>query len=273
MKIRLLWSAAALAGVALVAGCSTQVPQSDPVYQKLDALQQQVAHLQKVVQGQGLMDLASNQQQLEQQLSDLQGQIQELQHDLAQAQDRQQDVDKSFDQRLSALEQGASAVGIQAGVGAGGHKPATGAPQGGSGQGGAAAPSGGGQPSDYQAYRDAFNKLRNGDDAGAIAGFKAFIQKYPTSRFVPNAWYWMGEAHYVDGEYKEAIANFQQVLTKFSNSAKASDAYLKVGYAQYALKDYKSARQTFQAVIQRYPGTTAADLARQRLQQMGSQGQ
>lgn len=271
MKIRLLLAAAALAGVTLVAGCATQVAPNDPVYQKLDALQQQVAHLQKVVQGQGLMDLASNQQQLEQQLSDLQGQIQELQHDLAQAQDRQQGVDKAFDQRLAALEQGASAVGIQAGVGSGGRKSSASA-QKSSSEKSAAGAQGGGEQSDYQAYRAAFNKLRNGDDAGAIALFKAFIQKYPKSRFIPNAWYWMGEAHYVDGEYKEAISNFQQVLTKFSDSAKASDAYLKVGYAQYALKDYKSARQTFQAVIQRYPGTTAADLARQRLQQMGSQG-
>jgi len=276
MKMRLTFAVAALSGAVALAGCATQVPPDDPVYQKLDALQQQVDQLQKKVQGQGLMDMASQQQQMEQEITELQGQIEELHHDLGQMQDREQSVDKDFDQRLAALEQGASAVGIQAGSSSGGSKQASaGAPSGGTATQAAAAQSAGSSsgPSDYKAYRAAFEKLRNGNDADAITAFKKFIQNYPNSRFVSNAWYWTGEAHYVDGDYKEAIRDFQKVLTKYGNSPKASDSYLKVGYAQYALKDYKSARATFKAVIQRYPGTTAADLARQRLQQMGSQGQ
>lgn len=270
MKAASAVAVVAVAACGLVAGCSTQVSPDDPVYQKIDTLQSQVKHLQQVAGGQGMMDMASQQQQLQQEIASLQGQIQDLQHELQQSENRQQLVAQDFDQRLSALEQGASAVGIRAGTAGKPASPAAGgvAPAAASTQGQA-----NGATSDYQAYQAAFAKLRAGHYSEAVTSFDSFIKKYPKSQFVANAWYWMGETHYVNGEYQSAINDFQQVLTKYSDSPKAADAYLKVGYAQYALKDYKDARSTFNGVISRYPGTTAADLAKQRLQVMDAQGQ
>lgn len=276
MRRSALLAAAALAAGVALAGCATQVSPDDPVYQKLDALQKQVGHLQQVAGGQGVMNMASEQQQLEQEIATLQGQVQDLQHELQQSENRQQLVAKDFDQRLSALEQGASAVGISTGGvrGAGAQTAAPGAtsvpaPASAATQ----ASTGGGQSSDYQAYEAAFAKLKNSDYTAAVTAFNNFIKTYPDSPLVANAWYWTGQIHSVNGEYQEAIQDFQQVLTKYSDSPKAPDAYLKIGYAQYAMKDYKNARQTFKAVISRYPGTTAADLAGRQLQQMDTQGQ
>ncbi|MGH8161924.1 MAG: tol-pal system protein YbgF [Gammaproteobacteria bacterium] len=261
----------AVAAVAVLAGCSTSVPLNDPVYTRIDALQQQVSKLQKRIKGEGLMNVASGQQQLTQQMADLQGQIQDLQHQLARQQQHERAVDQNFDQRLTTLEGGKPAGFTNTG--------ATGTSGNSSNSSGsvATAPSNSGtsgssQSSDYAAYQAAFGKLRSGDNAGAITAFQQFIQRYPNSRFVPNAWYWMAETHYVNGQYKDAISNFKQVLTKYPNSPKAADSQLKIGYAQYALKDYKGARTTFRTVIKKYPGTTPADLAKQRLQKMGSQG-
>ncbi len=275
MKTKAFAGVCVLAGVALLGGCASQVAPDDPVYQRIADLQHQVSQLQKVVKGQGLMDVASSQQQMQQELATLQGQIQDLQHQYQQSLAREQSVDQDFDRRLAALEQGASAVGIQAG----GNKPPAGAsdasgamattPGAGTTQGGGAS----GQGSDYAAYQAAFAKLRSGNNADAITAFTGFIKQYPDSRFVPNAWYWMAETHYVNGEYQDAIGDFQQVLDKYPDSPKTADSYLKIGYAQYALKDYRSATATFKAVISKYPGTTVADLARQRLNQMGAQGQ
>ncbi len=274
-RSRLTIWAGGLAGVALLAGCTTTVPLNDPVYTRIDSLQQQVNKLQKLVKGQGLMNVASGQQQLTQQIADLQGQIQALQHQLAQQQQHERAVDQNFDQRLTVLE-GGTPAGF-AGGGASGTAGATGSGNAANPSGSPTTPpksgaAGSGQSTDYAAYQAAFGKLRAGDNAGAITAFQKFIQQYPNSRFVPNAWYWMAETHYVNGQYKTAIDDFQRVLTKYPSSPKAPDSQLKIGYAQYALKDYKGARATFQTVIRKYPGTTSADLARQRLQKMGSQG-
>lgn len=280
MKSKAVAALCILAVGALLGGCASQVAPDDPVYQRIGELQQQVNHLQKLVRGQGLMDVASSQQQMEQELATLQGQIQDLQHQYQQSVARQQSVDQDFDRRLAALEQGASSLGIQVGGNNNGASPGSPAAAGSTGGAmpvvsGAAGTQAGGQgvsQADSAAYQAAFDKLKAGDNAAAIKAFTAFIKKYPNSRFVPNAWYWMAESHYVNGEYQDAISEFQKVLDKYPNSSKAPDSYLKIGFAQYALKDYKSATATFKAVISKYPGTTAADLARQRLKKMGAQG-
>lgn len=266
MKLHIWLACGALAGATLLAGCATRVSSTDPINQKVDKLQRQIAQMRKSMSGQGVMDIASNQQQLEQQVSDLQGQLQQLQHKIQQAQTRQQNVDKSFDQRIAALEQGASAAGVSAGTGNQKSSGSQGQPPGTSS--GALAST----PSDYDAYKAAFNELRDNRSSEAVADFKAFIQKYPNSRYVPNAMYWMGASYYVNGDYNKAIKNFRQVISKYPKSAKASDAYLKMANSQIALKDFKSARQSLQALISKYPGSTAADVAQQRLNAMAVQG-
>ncbi|MDN5863621.1 MAG: tol-pal system protein YbgF [Gammaproteobacteria bacterium] len=255
--------------MALLPACATQVPPDDPVYQRIGELQHQVDQLQRLVKGQQFMGVVSDQQQLQRELSALRGQIQTLQHEFQQSRQRQQAINRNFDQRLAQLGGGSPAVfqGGSTGAAAGGTAASGG--QDNSAQGGAAPTR---KVSDSTAYRAAFDKLRAGNNGAAVVAFQAFIQNYPNSSLVPNAWYWMAETHYVNGEYKKAIDNFREVLSDYPNSAKAPDAYLKIGYAQYALGEYDQARDTFKAVIRKYPGTTPADLAQRRLQKMGAQG-
>lgn len=254
--------------VALLAGCATTVPPSDPVYTRISELQNQVDKLQKLVKGQQFMSVVSGQQTMQQKLSSLQGELATLRHQLQQSNQRQQAVNRNFDQRLATLE-GGSPEGVPgavvSGSGASGAATAAGAGQSGGQSGGQSS----GQQSDQQAYRAAFDKLRSGLDGAAVGAFKQFIKNYPDSSLVPNAWYWMAETHYVNGKYQDAITAFRKVITKYPNSDKAGDSWLKIGYAQYALGDYDKARSTFKKVIQKFPGTTPADLAKQRLSQMG----
>lgn len=275
MKRRVGSAVTAIAVLGFLGGCATQVSPSDPIYTKVNALQTQVKQMRRKIEGQGLMQMASQQQQIESELTSLQGQLQQLQHELAQDTKQQQSVNQSFDHRLSVLEQGVSAVGVHLQAQSEGQS-AQSAAQSTSASASASSSANTGQSSQTGGpgadYNSAFNQLKNGNYSRAVAGFQKLISKYPKSRYVPSAWYWMGETHYVNGEYKKAISNFQQVLTNFAKSEKAPEAYLKIGYAQYALKQYGQAKQTFQAVVTRYPNSTAADLAKQRLARMNSQG-
>ena len=132
-----------------------------------------------------------------------------------------------------------------------------------------AAASGSGASADAQsAYNAAFEKLKAGNYAGAIAGFQSFMKNYPTSDLNDNAQYWIGEAHYVTRDFEHAAQAFRAVGERWPNSRKAPDALLKLGFTQIEQKHMTDARATLALVVQRYPGGDAARFAAERLQRL-----
>ena len=125
---------------------------------------------------------------------------------------------------------------------------------------------------DQAAYQRTFNLLKQGRYGDAINDFTDFIQQYPQSPLVPNAEFWMGEAHYQMSDFHGALVNYRAVTQGYPNSNKAPDAMLKIGYAQYELQQYQAARKTLDSVIRKYPGSNVARLARQRLARMRKEG-
>ena len=121
---------------------------------------------------------------------------------------------------------------------------------------------------DKQAYEVAFSSLKSGQYQQAINHFTQFASDYPTSSYLPNALYWLGEASYVNRDFKRAEHEFNQVLVQFPSHSKAKDAMLKIGFIQHENKQVKQAQQTLTNVVKSYPGTTVARLAEQRLEKM-----
>lgn len=250
----------------LTAGCMTVRP-DDPVYiqqQQILAHQQQlearVGRLDQVFNNQSLVNLSQNQESLQQQVNDLRGEIQVLQHDQQLSIKQQRDLYSDLDKRLQKLELGLNSAASSTGNGA------TPAPAAGSTNGTAAA---GG---DQAAYQQNFNLLKQGRYQDAIDGFTNFIQQYPQSPLVPNAEFWMGEAHYQMSDFQGALVNYQAVVQGYPNSNKAPDALLKIGYSQYEMGKYPAARKTLESVIRQYPNSSVAKLAQQRLTRMRKEG-
>ncbi len=79
----------------------------------------------------------------------------------------------------------------------------------------------------------------------AVLDFLDFIAKYPKHPLVANAQYWIGEAYYVQRDYRQALVEFQKVLESAPGSAKAGDALLKIGLlpAQPARRVARAARR------------------------------
>lgn len=124
-----------------------------------------------------------------------------------------------------------------------------------------------------EAYDAAFDALRAGDFVKSSRSFRHFTEQYPHDKLTPNAWYWLGESYYITQNYKQALTAFDKVLTQFPDSPKASGALLKKGYSQYAMKDTDKAEATLRAVMKRYPDSSAARLAKQRLEDIRLQQQ
>jgi tol-pal system protein YbgF len=139
------------------------------------------------------------------------------------------------------------------------------------------APTGGTGPddqeiSDRDAYQAAIALLREGRYQQAAEKFEQFLGLYPESQFSDNAQYWYGETYYVTRKFPEALASFQKVVSVYPSSQKVPDALLKIGYCDYELGYWDAARAALTRVSTEYPDTTAAHLAKRRLEQMSSEG-
>lgn len=115
----------------------------------------------------------------------------------------------------------------------------------------------------YQAALDTLVERFEADQSARM--FRAFINDYPASPLVPNAWYWLGESYYVTQNYELALEAFESLLSGYPGSRKEADAFLKVGYCQIALGQRAAGEATLREVSTRYPGSEAAAKAESRL--------
>ncbi len=125
---------------------------------------------------------------------------------------------------------------------------------------------------DKSLYQHAYHALLSQGYAEAKAGFSQVISAYPNSRYLPNAYYWLGEIALREGELKKSLQYFETVVMRYPQNPKAIDARLKRGYAFYRLNDFVQARMSFNEVLQLSPNSPAAQLAKTRLKTMSKRG-
>jgi len=122
------------------------------------------------------------------------------------------------------------------------------------------------------AYRSAFNLLKEGRYDRSIKAFADFMSSYPGSSYADNAQYWLGEANYVSRKYSAAVKEFGKVIDSYPESTKVPDAMLKLGFTHYELKQWDKSREVLSAVVQKFPKSSAAKLAETRLKRIQSEG-
>jgi len=121
-------------------------------------------------------------------------------------------------------------------------------------------------------YKQAFDLLMQRRYDEAKQAFRAFLRQYPNGRLAANAQYWVGEASYVTRDFVTALGEFTKVVQNFPASPKVSDSLLKIAFIQYEQKEWAKARETLETVIKQHATTTAARLARKRLERMRIEG-
>ena len=196
--------------------------------------------------------LVAMQQQIDaarSELRQLRGQIEEARHEIELLRQQQRDLYGDLDRRLLLIENGA-------------------APPAAAADGTGPTPEAIAQADEATVYGDAFAALKAGRYPDAIRGFQVYLTKYPDGPRADSAYYWLGEAQYVQKDFTPALKAYQAVLEKYPDSSKASHAMLKVGFCQYELKAFRNARATLEKVVATYPGTDAARLAAERLARM-----
>ena len=123
-------------------------------------------------------------------------------------------------------------------------------------------------------YQNAFRLLRQSKYDHAIRAFNEYLQTYADSDYADNAQYWLGETYYVTRDFNRAIEAYNKLILNYPDSNKLPQSLLKLGYSYQELGQIPEAETRLQELSNNYPGTTAARLAKERLQQLqsGSQG-
>jgi tol-pal system protein YbgF len=112
------------------------------------------------------------------------------------------------------------------------------------------------------AYNTAFDQLRQMNYPAAESAFSQYLQLYPNSALAGNAKYWLGETHYVRGDYETAAVIFAEGYQEYPESGKAPDNLLKLGMSLANLGATQDACATFSELQRRYPNAAATVLQR-----------
>jgi len=251
--------------------------------------------LERMLSEQSLSDIVLQIQRLQQEVQDLRGQVEMQQYQLQRLQGSRFGGAPSFGRGERPLPGGEPmprlpsdtgrgtmpGAGRQTGPGGGSSVPGSAqTSQQGPGSAGRAGglPSSGllGLPSpettaggEREAYREAFELLKERDYTGAKGAFTDLLSTFPQGQYADNARYWLGEIGYVTQDYDAARAQFNRLITDYPLSPKVPGAMLKLGYVYDEQGDAEQARALLRDIVSRFPNTTESRLAQARLDQLG----
>lgn len=101
-------------------------------------------------------------------------------------------------------------------------------------------------------YNQAIALIRKDDYAGAEAAFTSFLEQNSEHSLAGNAQYWLGETHYVRGDYPSAASAFLNGYQNYPQSSKGADNLLKLAMTLGRMEQKEEACVTFQQLEKQY---------------------
>ena len=188
-----------------------------------------------------IVDMIGEIEKLRSEVAALRGQVEVLSNEINNGQRRQKDFYNDLDQRLRKLEpQKLTLDGKDVEV----------------------------DKAEQKAFDSGLAEFRNGNFSSSQQLFATFLQRYPDSGFLPQAYFWLGSSHFAKQECDKAIPAYQTVIARFPTSQKAPEALLNIASCQLDLKDKAAARETLDQLLKKYPSSSAASMGKERLTEL-----
>jgi tol-pal system protein YbgF len=118
-------------------------------------------------------------------------------------------------------------------------------------------------------YNNALRDYNGAKNDLALQEFSDYIKFYPNTDLAGNAYFYLGEIQFRQGNYQQAEQSYDQVLQNFPSGNKAASAQLKKGFALVELGKQDEGVTELRRLIQRYPHSPEALQARDRLRKLG----
>ena len=122
-----------------------------------------------------------------------------------------------------------------------------------------------------QLYETAYGYLMQRDYTQAQGAFEDFLSRYPQDSLAGNAQYWLGESHFVRGDYKSAATSFLKGYQTYAGNARAPDSLLKLAMSLDRLGQKDAACSSFGELSTRFPNApeNVKNRAKQERQRIG----
>jgi tol-pal system protein YbgF len=124
-------------------------------------------------------------------------------------------------------------------------------------------------PGPEQMYDLSLQQFRRGSLATARLGFREFLRVFPQHERAADAWFYVGETFGAESP-DSAAAVYDQLVKTYPNSPRAPAALYKLGLLAEQRNDRAAARQYYSRVVAGYPRSDEANLARDKLQRLGT---
>lgn len=202
------------------------------------------------------VDLLTQIDRLNAEISRLRGQLEVNSHEIELAQQRQRDLYTDLDGRLRKLETGTAAASKPVEAAAAPAAP-TAAP--------VTAPPATDSAEELKSYEAALELSKGGKHKESVDAFERFLETYPSSKYAASAQYWIGYSYFSRKNYKAAIASQQKLIKLYPDNHKVPDALYNIANSQIQLSDIDGAKQSLREIIAKHPLSDAAPLAKKRL--------
>jgi tol-pal system protein YbgF len=213
------------------------------------SLSDRVKHLEELNQTRNKVqaDISYQLSEIQREVRLLTGQVEDNSFKLKQIQDRQRDLYRDIENRLSGLTSQSNGSGQAKAnnsstptvANSGNSKPANTA-------------------IDRTANREfeaAFALVRSKDFTSAITALDEFLTKHPKSVYSDNARYWLGQVHLVQGNQDQAVNQFLSLISEFPDSTKRSAAQVKLGDIYVKQAQWEKAKEQYNAALKTSSGT------------------
>ena len=230
------------------------------------SLEQRIRHLEELNQTRNKVqaDLTYQLSELQREIRSLTGQVEDNNFKLKQIQERQRDLYRDIENRLSGLtgsgSDSANITNRAAAVST--RKPNTSKPVAATND-----PSG----ELRREFEAAFALVRNKDYSSAISAFTAFLNKHPSSSYSANSRFWMGQVYLVQNKSDEAAKQFSALISEFPSSTKVGAAKLKLADIYVKQKNWADAKRLY-SEVSKSGSNTQQQLARNGLQKVKQAG-
>jgi tol-pal system protein YbgF len=119
-------------------------------------------------------------------------------------------------------------------------------------------------------YNNGLRDYNAGKTDLALQEFNDYLKFYPNTDLAGNAYFYLAEIAYKQGNYAQAVTQYNKVLENFPSGNKAAAAHLKKGFALAEMGKNDDAAAELKALIQRFPRSPEATQARDRLRRLGA---
>ncbi len=126
-----------------------------------------------------------------------------------------------------------------------------------------------GSISEQQLFQAARAQYSQGKFEQALRGFQDLLDQYPGSSLADDAQYMIGESYYNMKEFVDAVAEYDKVIKRYPDSDNIPGAHLKKAFALFSLGKKGQGVVELQLIVARYPNSKEAQIARQKLAELG----